>query len=158
MKYLVIHQNPIHGVSIRTDAIGDIVVFTVPDDFTLYEYPNTPEEQSHYQIHHPEFDLKKIITDVSLLNYMDSIRFPYDTEFELCDTRWAEYDNVYVFNSFMEMYDHIYVCRQYTVIHHRYHDIPYLEYMYQNQFLNNMKERDTPPPRHLSFSQLGNDL
>jgi hypothetical protein len=108
---------------------GDIVVFAVPDDFAWITFPSEPDEQQYYELHYPEYDLKKIIADKSLLEYMRTIQLQYDTEFELCHTRWAEADNILLFNSYVDMYNHVYACRRYTVIHHRLSPKHRIEYL-----------------------------
>jgi hypothetical protein len=156
MKYLVIHQNPINDIVYRSDTCADIVVFTVPDAFNLYTYPESQEDQALYQIHYPELDFKKIITDVSLLEYMESIKFPYDIEFGPCDTRWAEADHIFLFNTYMGMYDHVYTFRKYTVIHHRYSSNPNIEYINRHIYLGIL--RNLAIERQLQLPQFTNNL
>jgi hypothetical protein len=156
MKYLVIHQNPINDIVYRSDTCGDIVVFTVPDDFNLYTYPDNVNDQALYQIHYPELDLKKIIMDTSLLEYMEFIKFPYDIEFGTFDTRWAESDHIFIFNTYMGMYDHIYTFRKYTVIHHRYTSNPNIEYLNRHIYINHLK--DITINTQLRLPQFSNNL
>lgn len=128
MPYLVIHQNPIDDQYIRNDYCGDIVVFHFHNDIEIEEYAIDPYV-------YPEFDTKVIIKNKEWNDYIRVIDFPYDeiddTNY-LSHTRWCEADMIRVFDSYIEMYDHIIVCRRYTVFHHMNSDMM-LQYFYKEK-------------------------
>jgi hypothetical protein len=114
MPYIVIHQNPINNQYIRNEHCGDIVVFHISREVEVDEYEID-------QLQYPEFDTKHVIKNKDFCEYIKSIQFPYDPVDPsncLCDTRWCEATMICYFDFFAEMYDHVIVCRKYTVFHH----------------------------------------
>ncbi len=132
MPYLVIHQNPVKDQYIRNNNCGDIVIFHVnkPVEYTRYEIP----------IEYPEYDPKLVIDNTEIRVYMQEIGFGYDPVDDmnfLCETRWCEAERIKYFDYFVEMYDHIYVSREYTVFHHMNTDQT-IQYFYKEKIDQSM--------------------
>ena len=137
MPYLVIHQNPIGNKYIRNEYCGDIVVFHINGHIEYDEYQMD-------ELKEPEYDTKLVIKNKEWMDYIQSIPFEYDEIDDtncMRETRWCESERIRFFNSFIEMYDHIIVCRVYTVFHHMNED-RMIQYFYKDR----MKHSPPSPP------------